>query len=99
MNRIVFCRRYRRELEGLPAPPLPGPKGRDIFENVSRQAWTEWQAAQTMLINEKNLSLIDPQARRYLSEQMEKFLANEPIDRIEGYTPPEPPEGRCAGEG
>ncbi len=87
MNRTVFCRKHQRELEGLPAPPLPGPKGQAIFENVSRQAWSEWQAVQTMLINEKNLRLIDPEARRYLSEQMEKFLANEPIDRIEGYVP------------
>ena len=88
MNRTVFCRKYQRELEGLAAPPLPGPKGREIFENVSRKAWSEWQAVQTMLINEKNLRLIDPEARRYLGGQMEKFLANEPIDRIEGYVPP-----------
>ena len=88
MKRTVFCRKYRRALDGLSAPPLPGPKGQEIFENVSRKAWSEWQAVQTMIINEKSLRLIDPEARRYLSGQMEKFLANEPIDRIEGYVPP-----------
>ena len=64
-------------------------KGELIFETVSRKAWDEWQALQTMIINERNLRLIDPEARQYLSEQMEKFLNNEPIDRIEGYRPPE----------
>ena len=56
---------------------------------MSLKAWTEWQALQTMLINEKNLRLIDPEARRYLADQMERFLDNRPIDRIEGYVAPE----------
>ena len=89
MPRTVHCRKYQQELEGLAQPPLPGAKGELIFQTVSRKAWEEWQALQTMLINEKNLRLIDPQARQYLSEQLEKFLNNEPIDRIEGYRPPE----------
>ncbi len=89
MPRTVFCRKYKQELEGLPQPPLPGARGELIFAAVSRKAWEEWQALQTMIINERNLRLIDPQARQYLSAQMEKFLNNEPIDRIEGYRPPD----------
>lgn len=89
MPRTVHCRKYQQELEGLAQPPLPGAKGELIFQTVSRKAWEEWQALQTMLINERNLRLIDPQARQYLSEQLEKFLNNEPIDRIKGYRPPE----------
>jgi len=89
MNRTVFCRKYRQELEGLAQPPLPGARGEQIFNSVSRRAWEEWQALQTMLINERNLSLLDPQARSYLGQQMERFLNNQPIDQIEGYRPPE----------
>ncbi|TXS93848.1 oxidative damage protection protein [Parahaliea maris] len=88
MPRTVFCRKYQQELEGLDAPPYPGPKGQDIFENVSTQAWQEWQAHQTMLINEKQLSLVDPQARKYLQGEMDKFLAGEDYDQAEGYVPP-----------
>ncbi|MFV8818781.1 oxidative damage protection protein [Haliea sp. E17] len=88
MPRTVFCKKYREELEGLDAPPYPGPKGQDIFDNVSKQAWQEWQAHQTMLINEKHLSLVDPQARKYLQEEMEKFFAGEEFDQAEGYVPP-----------
>ena len=89
MSRTVMCRKYREELEGLEAPPLPGAKGQQIFDTVSKKAWQEWQAAQTMLINEKSLSMIEPEARKYLSEQMERFLDNQPIDHAEGYVPPE----------
>ena len=74
-------------MEGLEKPPLPGPNGEKIFETVSKQAWHEWQALQTMLINEKHLSLIDPEARTYLTEQMWRFFNNEEVDRAEGYVP------------
>ena len=98
--RLVFCRRYRRELSGLNAPPLPGPAGQDIFDNVSAKAWREWQQLQTMLINEHHLSLVDRDARAYLSEQMRRFLAGEETDRPAGYTPPprhSPPDSKPAG--
>ena len=40
--RKVFCKKYQEELEGLLTPPYPGPKGQDIFDNVSKKAWEEW---------------------------------------------------------
>jgi Fe-S cluster biosynthesis and repair protein YggX len=88
MTRTVHCRKYGRELEGLDVPPMPGPKGQEIFDTVSKQAWNEWQALQTMLINEKHLDLRDPAARKYLSGEREKFLDNQDVDRAEGYVPP-----------
>jgi Fe-S cluster biosynthesis and repair protein YggX len=88
MTRTVFCKKYQREMEGLSAPPYPGPKGVEIFEHVSMQAWQEWQAHQTRLINEKRLNLLDPQTRKFLQEEMEKFLANENFATAEGYVPP-----------
>ncbi len=51
MPHTVFCKKYQEELEGLDAPPYPGPKGQEIFDNVSKKAWQDWQAHQTMLIN------------------------------------------------
>ena len=87
MSRTVYCRKYREELPGLPAPPLPGAAGEDIFQNVSAKAWQAWQHVQTMLINEHHLSMADREARSYLSEQMRRFLANEDYDRPAGYVP------------
>ncbi|WP_370980811.1 oxidative damage protection protein [Agaribacterium sp. ZY112] len=88
MSRTVFCRKYKQDLPGLAVPPLPGAKGQELFEHISAQAWQEWLAKQTMLINEKQLNLMDMTARAYLAEQMQKFFANEDTDTIEGYVPP-----------
>lgn len=87
MTRTVLCRKYDKELEGLEKPPYPGPKGQDIYDNVSKQAWEEWQAHQTRLINEKHLTMTDPAARKYLMEQMDKFLSGQEYDQAEGYVP------------
>ncbi|MGM8932470.1 oxidative damage protection protein [Salinicola halophyticus] len=88
MAQTVFCRKYQQELEALAFPPLPGPKGQEIQQTVSKQAWEEWQAQQTRLINEKHLNMLDPQAREYLMTQMNRFFDNEETDHAEGYVPP-----------
>ena len=89
MSRTVYCRKYQNELPGLATPPYPGEKGRDIYEHVSAQAWQEWQKQQVMLINEKHLSMASADDRRYLTEQMERFLSNEEFDTASGYVAPE----------
>ena len=89
MSRKVLCRKYNEELEGLDMPPMPGKKGEEIYKTVSKKAWQEWQSQQTMLINEKHLNMMDPNSRKYLQAQMERFLSNEPFDKAEGYVPPE----------
>ncbi|MDO3380976.1 oxidative damage protection protein [Gilvimarinus algae] len=88
MSRTVFCRKYKQELPGLDQPPYPGAKGQDIYQNVSAKAWQEWLAHQTMLINEKQLNLMETGTRVYLGEQMTKFLSGEDYDAAEGYVPP-----------
>jgi Fe-S cluster biosynthesis and repair protein YggX len=88
MTNTLMCRKYQQDLEALPAPPYPGPKGQEIFETVSKKAWGEWQTIQTMLMNEKKLNAFEPASRVYLADQMEKFLNNEETDRIDGYVAP-----------
>ncbi|MFL3656393.1 MAG: oxidative damage protection protein [Halioglobus sp.] len=88
MSRMIFCKKYGEELEGLDAPPYPGPKGQEVFDNVSKKAWLDWQGHQTMLINEKHLSLVDPEARKYLQTEMDKYFSGEDYDLAEGYVPP-----------
>lgn len=87
MSRTVICTKYKKELPGLERPPYPGPKGTHIFESVSAQAWQEWQEHQTRLINEKQLVMTDPDARKFLMEQMDKFLNGEDFEQAEGYVP------------
>lgn len=89
MSRTVVCRRLKQELPGLEKAPFPGPKGQDIFEHVSQQAWQDWMEHQTRLINEKHLNMMDMTDRKYLQGQMDKYLAGEEVDQAEGYVPPE----------
>ncbi|MEZ5493415.1 MAG: oxidative damage protection protein [Pseudomonadales bacterium] len=88
MSRTVFCRKYQKELEGMDKPPFPGAKGQELFASVSKQAWQEWIAHQTMLINEKKLNMMDMTARTYLAEQRDLFLSGAAFDQAEGYVPP-----------
>ncbi|MDD3650019.1 oxidative damage protection protein [Immundisolibacter sp.] len=90
MMRTVHCVVLRRQAEGLDRPPYPGPLGQRIFEQVSREAWQMWLAHQTMLINENRLTLIDPEARKFLQQEMEKFLFGGGAEKPDGYVPPAP---------
>ncbi|MGY6274257.1 oxidative damage protection protein [Methylomonas sp. MgM2] len=87
MTRMVKCVKLGVEAEGLDAPPFPGPKGQYIFENVSKQAWKDWLAMQTMIINERRLAAFDPAAKKLLEEEREKFLFAGGFEMPEGYVP------------
>lgn len=87
MTRTVHCIKLGREAEGLERPPYPGELGQRIFEQVSKAAWQEWLRHQTRLINEYRLSLTNPQARRFLEEQMERYFFGEGAEMPPGYTP------------
>ena len=88
MTRTVFCKKLQQELPGLDSPPFPGPKGQDIFDNVSQQAWSSWQQHQTMLINEKQLNMMDKEARKFLNDEMDKYFSGQEVEQAEGYVPP-----------
>ncbi|MBI5040672.1 MAG: oxidative damage protection protein [Gammaproteobacteria bacterium] len=74
MARMVNCVKLKKEAEGLDRPTYPGELGKRIFDNVSKEAWQTWVRQQTMLINEYRLSPVDPKARKFLEEQMDKFF-------------------------
>ncbi len=88
MSRMVFCKKYQKDMEGMQRPPFPGPRGQELFDTVSQRAWQEWLEHQTRLINEKHLNMVDASARTYLAEQLEKFMSGADIDQVEGYVPP-----------
>ncbi|MDD2761145.1 MAG: oxidative damage protection protein [Methylomonas sp.] len=87
MTRMVKCVKLGVEAEGLDLPPFPGQKGRYIFENISKQAWRDWLAMQTMIINERRLASFDPAAKKILEVEREKFLFAGGFEMPEGYVP------------
>ena len=88
MTRTVQCVKLKCEAEGLDFPPYPGELGKRIWAEISKQAWQEWTDIQTRLVNENRLNLADPRARKYLAQQMEKFLFQDGEIEAQGYVPP-----------
>ena len=74
MTRMVQCVKLGKEAEGLEYLPYPGELGQKIYENVSKEGWQMWVSHQTMLMNEYRLTPVDPKARKFLEEEMEKFF-------------------------
>jgi Fe-S cluster biosynthesis and repair protein YggX len=74
MSRKVYCAKLKKEGEGLAFAPYPGEFGVRILNEISAEAWKQWLAQQTILINEYRLSSMDPKAKLFLREQMEEFL-------------------------
>lgn len=85
MSRKVQCALLGVEADGLDYAPYPGDLGQRIYENISQEAWQQWIAHQTMLINEYRLTPFEPEARKLLEEEMEKFLFGQGSDRPADY--------------
>jgi Fe-S cluster biosynthesis and repair protein YggX len=88
MSRTVHCVKLNREAEGLEFPPYPGELGKRIYEQVSKEAWQMWMKHQTILINEYRLTPIDPKARQFLEQEMEKFFFGEGSAPPKEFVPP-----------
>lgn len=88
MSRTVFCIYLNKEAPGLDFPIYPGELGKKVFESISKEAWSLWQAKQIMLINEKKLNMMNQEHRALLEQQMEAFLFKGQDVEIEGYKPP-----------
>jgi Fe-S cluster biosynthesis and repair protein YggX len=74
MARKITCVLLGPDSEGLDRPPYPGALGQRIYENVSKPAWQRWIKHQTMLINEYRLTPMEPKARKFLEDEMQKFF-------------------------
>lgn len=87
MTRMVNCVKLGKEAEGLDMLTYPGDLGQRIFEGVSKEAWQGWVNHQTMLMNEYRLSPINPKDRKFLEEEMEKFLFGDGPSAVDNYVP------------
>ena len=70
----VTCTRCGNTREGFERPPFPGPVGARVVGEICRECWGLWLKQQTMLINHYGLNVMDPQARAFLTKNMDAFL-------------------------
>ncbi len=87
MSRTVNCVLLKKEGAGLDYAPYPGELGQRIYDDVCKEAWQQWLAHQTTLINENRLTPIEPEARKFLETEMEKFFFGEGSAKPQGYVP------------
>ena len=87
MSRTVFCQNLQKEAEGLGFQLYPGEVGKRIFDNISKEAFGNWQKKQTMLINENKMNMMNPDDRAFLEAAMVAYLFDGKEPEIEGYTP------------
>ena len=87
MSRTVTCILLGGERPGLERMPYPGDLGQRIFDNVSQEAWQQWLAHQTMLINEYRLVPIEPKDRKFLETEMEKYFFSGGSERPQEFLP------------
>ena len=90
MSRKIKCVMLGEDAEGLDYAPYQGDLGQRIYDNVSKPAWQRWLDHQTMLINEYRLTPMEPEARKYLETEMEKFFFGEGSSAPKEFVPPTP---------
>lgn len=74
-ERMVMCKKLGKELPGLERPPFPGEIGQQIFDSISKQAWTMWKDdMQIKVLNEYRLNMANPKDYQALIDQMMVFL-------------------------
>ena len=86
-GRTVFCAKLQRELPGLDAPPWPGALGQRIYEQISAEAWRQWEERMKMILNEYRLMPWQKEAQDLVARHMEEFLFGSAAALPPGYTP------------
>ena len=43
MDKKILCKKLGKELPALKVPPMPGPKGLEVMNSVSEEAWEMWK--------------------------------------------------------
>lgn len=87
MSNTVFCAKLGREAPALERAPYPGDLGQRILHEISAEAWQEWLTHQTMLINENRLSPRKAEHRKFLENEMQKYLFEGGAEKPQGFIP------------
>ena len=70
----ITCTRCGQTRAAFARAPFPGPIGARIVREICQDCWAQWVRQQTMLINHYGLNVMDPQARAFLTKNLEAFL-------------------------
>jgi Fe-S cluster biosynthesis and repair protein YggX len=86
-DRLVQCVKLGKQLPGLPAPPWPGELGQRIYEQVSAEAWAQWEERMKMILNEYKLLPFQKEAQALMAKYMEDYFFGTDTSTPAGYVP------------
>lgn len=69
-----MCKRTGRDGTKLARPPMRGPIGQWIYENISQETWTDWIKQGTKVINEMRLDLSREDHAATYDQHMYEYL-------------------------
>lgn len=87
-QRTVHCVKLNKDLPGLEAPPWPGELGQRIYEQVSAEAWADWEERMKMILNEYKLLPFQKEAQALMAKYMEDYFFGDNAAHPPGYVPP-----------
>lgn len=70
----IACTRCGQSKAAFERAPFPGAIGTRVVAEICQECWALWLKQQTMLINHYGLNVMDPQARSFLTKNMQAFL-------------------------
>ena len=85
--RTVHCVKLKQDLPGLEAPPWPGPLGQRIYEQVSAEAWAQWEERMKMILNEYKLLPFQKEAQALVAKYMEDYFFGTESAAPPGFVP------------
>jgi len=88
-DHMVMCKKLGKQLPGLDAPPWPGELGQRIYENVSAEAWKQWEDRMKMILNEYRLMPWQKEAQDLVAKHMEEFFFGDGSTLPPEYKPQE----------
>ena len=74
---MVVCVVIKQEAEGMDKLPHPGELGQRIFDNVSKEGWSQWLERLTTIINENGISTMEFDSFELIEKHMLGFFFGE----------------------
>ncbi|WP_343182504.1 oxidative damage protection protein [Buchnera aphidicola] len=72
--KLIFCKYFKKKLQGMEHQLYPGEIGEKIYKNISQKAWKIWISKQTKIINENNLDMTNEKHYKMIENYMKEFL-------------------------
>jgi Fe-S cluster biosynthesis and repair protein YggX len=86
---MVQCAKLGEELEGLERPPMKGPVGQKVFEQISAKAWRQWLEHSKILINEYRLDLTSERGQKIWMDELDRYLFGDGSALPAEFVPPD----------